>query len=173
MLQATCALFVVGTALISVYYWILAIFALTARTHAISSNSLNCPTFIILIPAHNEEQVLGKTLAALKKLDYPKDRHQVVVIADNCTDETARVARENGCICFERTDLRNRGKGQALSWAFDQLDSMIFDAIIVLDADCFIDPHALKVFGWYLDHGWMVLQSRNAASNPDDSSFEL
>jgi len=171
MLQATCALLVVGTALISVYYWILAIFALTARVHAISSNSLNCPTFIILIPAHNEEQVLDRTLAALKKLDYPQDRYQVVVIADNCTDETARVARENGCICFERTDLRNRGKGQALSWAFDQMESMIFDAIIVLDADCFIDPHALKVFGRYLDHGWMVLQSRNSASNPDDSSI--
>jgi len=171
MLQTACVLLVVGTVLVSGYYWILAIFALTARKRGIHPKSPDRPIFIILIPAHNEEQVLGKTLAALKKLDYPQDRYQVVVIADNCTDETARVARENGCICFERTDFRNRGKGQALAWAFAQLDSAIFDAILVLDADCFIDLHALTVFGWYLDHGWMVLQSRNAGSNPDDSSM--
>jgi cellulose synthase/poly-beta-1,6-N-acetylglucosamine synthase-like glycosyltransferase len=171
MLQATCALLIVGTALVSGYYWLLAVVGLTGRKQANSSNDPSQHTFIILIPAHNEEQNLGKTIAALKKLDYPRDRYQVVVIADNCTDDTARVARENGSLCFERNDLKNRGKGQALSWAFDRIGTMVFDAVIVLDADCFIDTHALKVFGRYLDQGWMVLQSRNAASNPDDSSI--
>ena len=169
-LLATCAFLVGGTALVVSYYWFLAVVSLTGRRQASPSNFVTHHTFIILIPAHNEEQVLGKTIAALKNLDYPQDRYRVVVIADNCTDETARIARESGSICFERTDSKNRGKGQALSWAFDRLASEIFDAVIVLDAECFIDLHALKVFGRYLDQGWMVMQSRVAASNPDDSS---
>ena len=169
LLQATCALLVVGTALVLGYYWILAAVGLTGREKTIPPNYGNRYTFIILIPAHNEEQVLGKTIAALKKLDYPQDRYRVIVIADNCTDGTARVAHESGFECFERADPRNRGKGQALSWAFDRLASEKFDAVIVLDADCLLDAHALKLFARYLDQGWMVLQPSFAASNPDDS----
>jgi 1,2-diacylglycerol 3-beta-glucosyltransferase len=170
-LLATCAFLAGGTALVVSYYWFLAVVTLTGRKQSNPPSFANPHTFLILIPAHNEEKVLGKTISALKDLDYPKELYRVVVVADNCTDETARIARESGSICLERTDLKNRGKGQALSWAFEQLASEIFDAVIVLDADCFIDLHALKVFGRYLDQGWMVLQSRNAASNPDDSSM--
>jgi len=171
MLQATCVLLIVGTGLVLAYYWVLAVFGIRGRKQAIPENCITSNTFIILIPAHNEEKVLGKTLAALRKLDYPQERYQVIVIADNCTDGTARIAREYGFECFERTDPKNKGKGQALSWAFDRLTSENFDAIIVLDADCLLDLHALKVFGGYLDQGWRVLQSSFATANPDESSM--
>jgi cellulose synthase/poly-beta-1,6-N-acetylglucosamine synthase-like glycosyltransferase len=171
LIQGTCVLLVAGTALVLSYYWILAVVGLTGRKQANPSPSGNHRTFLILIPAHNEERVLAKTIADLKGLDYPSDLYKVVVIADNCNDHTARIAREGGALCLERTDLKNQGKGQALSWGFSHLASEVFDAILVLDADCFIKPHALRVFGNYLDRGGMALQARNVASNPDDSSM--
>ncbi len=171
LLQATCAIFIAGAALSLAYCWVFAIFGLakqkqTQRTHVGKRH-----TFIILIPAHNEEVVLGNTIESLKKLDYPQDKYQVIVVADNCTDETARIAREHGAECLIRNDPRNKGKGQALSWAFEKVLEKHFDAVVILDADCQLDSNALRVFDSYLGAGWKVFQAKYSASNPDSSAM--
>ncbi len=72
------------------------------------------PRFVILLPAHNEELLLGAALNGLRHLDYPQDAVSVVVIADNCTDATARIARQSGALALERFDTERIGKGYAL-----------------------------------------------------------
>ena len=74
---------------------------------------------VVLIPAHDEELSLGATLASLAAQDAPPA--EIVVIADNCTDGTARIAREAGATVWERTDPQRRGKGYALAWAVERV----------------------------------------------------
>lgn len=79
------------------------------------------PRFTLLIPAHNEALLLGAALDTLQTLQYPRDRYTIVVIADNCTDATAQIARQHGAVALERHDTTRIGKGYALEWALEQL----------------------------------------------------
>src|SRR5436309_9892771 len=67
-------------------------------------------TFAILVPAHDEERVIARTLASLAGLEYPRDRFSVHVVADNCSDDTAAIARDRGTCVHERTDPHRPGK---------------------------------------------------------------
>ena len=67
--------------------------------------------FMAIIPAHNEEAVVGNLVESLKNQDYPKDLYDIYVIADNCTDNTAKIAREKGAIVYERFDSEKKTKG--------------------------------------------------------------
>ncbi|MGV3720445.1 MAG: glycosyltransferase family 2 protein [Actinomycetota bacterium] len=102
---------------------------------------------VVVIPAHNEEAVLGATLASLRDQDYPKERLEIVVVADNCTDETARLARDGGVTVLERTDPAKRGKGHALNWAVSLLlrrpDPA--DAYVIVDADTWVAPDFVRL----------------------------
>jgi cellulose synthase/poly-beta-1,6-N-acetylglucosamine synthase-like glycosyltransferase len=106
--------------------------------------------FVVLIPAHNEELLLGKVLKKLGEQDYPATHWEMVVIADNCEDGTAAIAREAGGRVFERHDLENRGKGQALNWLMTgalRAWERPYDAVVVLDADSVVNPDFL----WFMN----------------------
>jgi cellulose synthase/poly-beta-1,6-N-acetylglucosamine synthase-like glycosyltransferase len=92
------------------------------------------PRCVILIPAHDEETIIARTLSALAPQVGPGDR--VVVIADNCKDATAEIARSHGAEVLERTDHERRGKGFALAFGRDYLKANPPDIVVVLDADC-------------------------------------
>ena len=77
--------------------------------------------FLFLIPAHNEELLLPKTLASLSRLDYPAPLFEVHVVADNCSDGTADAARAQDAIVHERFDETERGKGYALQWLLAEI----------------------------------------------------
>ena len=64
--------------------------------------------FMMIIPAHNEESVIGNLIESLKKQDYPKELYDIYVIADNCTDKTAQIAKNLGAIVYERFDEKNK-----------------------------------------------------------------
>ena len=123
----------------------------------------------VVIPAHNEAQCISHTLQSCLALDYPIDRFQVVVIADNCQDETANIARSEGVRVIERFDINQKGKGYALAYAFSILLQEAFDAFLVVDADCTIDPQALTVLAPFLAHGFKTVQLNNGVANPDAS----
>ena len=128
-------------------------------------------TFAILIPAHNEQSDIGRLLASLAALDYPRERHTVCVIADNCTDQTAQIARAAGARVYEREDATKRGKGYALAWIFGQLagEGLTFDAYTVLDADSVVDPDFLRALARGLATGAPALQASNAVLNVSES----
>jgi cellulose synthase/poly-beta-1,6-N-acetylglucosamine synthase-like glycosyltransferase len=138
----------------------------------VPAGDLPASTFAILVPAHDEEMLIGDTLASLAHLDYPADRYTVHIIADNCTDRTAEIAGASGVYVHERTDTANRGKGYALAWAFGKLAQMPsrYDAYVVLDADTVVDPYLLQALAKGLARGGKALQSHNAVLNASDSA---
>ena len=99
---------------------------------------------LVLIPAHNEETTIGPCLDDVEALESQGRRPRIVVIADNCTDDTARVVAARGMEVLVREDPENRGKGEALAWALkhhDLLDET--DVVFMLDADDRPEAHAL------------------------------
>ncbi|MGH2507586.1 MAG: glycosyltransferase family 2 protein [Ktedonobacteraceae bacterium] len=128
--------------------------------------------FAILIPAHNEVPVLGTLLASLAALDYPADDYAIYVVADNCTDTTAELARASGRVSvYERFDQEKRGKGFALSWIWQQLaaDQLFYDAYIVLDADSVVEATFLQTMNRGIAQGARALQAHNTVLNVADS----
>src|SRR5713226_1806041 len=90
-----------------------------------------------LVPAHNEAQVIGRCFRSLLGQSYPRLSYRVIVIADNCRDQTAVEARAAGAEVMVRDEPTARGKGQALRWAMDRIlaGSTPPDALVVVDAD--------------------------------------
>ena len=108
----------------------------------VSETELRTVTIAVLIPAYNEASEIGITLANL----FPqlKKNDRLIVIADNCTDDTAAIAKEYGAIVIERTNLEERGKGYALDYGLRTLESDPPDIVIIIDADCSTDPNCLQ-----------------------------
>ncbi|MEN6450799.1 MAG: glycosyltransferase family 2 protein [Thermoguttaceae bacterium] len=155
---------------IAVYHWILMIVAACSQPSQAPAKSDPAHSFAIVIPAHDEEAMLAHTLDSCEALDYPESKRAVYVIADNCSDRTAALARARGAHCLVRSDPEHRGKGFALAWALPQIVDAGHDAVLVLDADCQIDSHALKAFDERLARGARVLQANDVVANPDASA---
>ena len=98
------------------------------------------PKLLFLVPAHDEALLIRACVRSLAELRYPADRYEAVVIADNCTDATARIARDAGAECLERHDPALRGKPHAIAWALDRLPWAGYDAVVIIDADSVVDP---------------------------------
>ena len=77
--------------------------------------------FRFVVPAHNESAGIAETVTSLLRVDYPKEQFDVLVVADNCSDDTAERARASGALVLERHDLEKRGKGYAPDHAFSRL----------------------------------------------------
>ena len=95
----------------------------------------------VLIPAHDESKGLVPTLTDVKQQLHLGDR--VLVVADNCTDDTAAIARTHGAEVIERHDSSRRGKGFALAFGISHLDSDPPDIVVMIDADCRLASHAI------------------------------
>ncbi|OVZ62381.1 glycosyl transferase family 2 [Pigmentiphaga sp. NML030171] len=126
--------------------------------------------FDILVPAHNEAAVIERTVASLLQIDWPADRMRVVVIADNCSDDTARLAAAAGATVIERRDDTLRGKGYALAHGIaHSAAGQWADAIAVVDADTVVSPNFLSAFAARIERGAQALQANYGVLNPDDS----
>ncbi|MEE9904511.1 MAG: glycosyltransferase [Chlorobium sp.] len=123
----------------------------------------------VLIPAHNEEEGIARTIRNVQACDYPANRLDIYVIADNCTDGTADAARNAGATVLERTDAVNRGKGQALDWFLKEHQPLYrgTDAITIIDADVAPDNGYLREISLSLSQpGIQTVQAYNGVSNP-------
>ena len=99
------------------------------------------PAVTVLIPAHNEHLVLAKTLHSIFPQLAENDR--LLVVADNCSDDTAKIAEAAGAEVIERFDPERRGKGYALDFGVRHLRSNPPDVVIVIDADCQVGEGAI------------------------------
>ncbi|MUH01197.1 glycosyltransferase [Scytonema sp. UIC 10036] len=102
---------------------------------------------VVLVPAHNEELVIGKTLEKLTPVLKKQDR--LVVVADNCTDATAKISRAAGATVIERHDSSRRGKGYALDYGLRFIESEPPDVVVLMDADCIAHPGAVEQLSQY------------------------
>jgi cellulose synthase/poly-beta-1,6-N-acetylglucosamine synthase-like glycosyltransferase len=127
-------------------------------------------TFTVLVPAHNEEHTLPAALRSLAVLDYPPELVRVCVVADNCTDRTAAVARAAGAECVVRTDPAHRGKGYALAFGLEHVLGAAPDVVLVLDADCELNADGLRALDATFAAGADVVQASVHARSADDGS---
>ena len=127
--------------------------------------------FMAIIPAHNEEAVVENLVASLQKQDYPRDAYDIYVIADNCTDNTAKIAKQAGAIVYERFDAMHKTKGAALKWFLAQKieEDAPYDAFCIFDADNIVDVNFLKNMNKKLCQGETVVQGYRDIKNPTDS----
>jgi cellulose synthase/poly-beta-1,6-N-acetylglucosamine synthase-like glycosyltransferase len=157
-----------GLAILVAYLLLLTVCAPFARRQTPPRAGPPGTRFLVLVPAHNEEKLLPTLLANLAALDYPAELYRVHVVADNCTDRTAEVARLAGAVVHERTDPDRRGKGYALNWLLDQLgqDLAADGAILVLDADSLVSANLLAVMDARLARGERAIQAYYAVRDP-------
>ncbi|MEG1656868.1 MAG: glycosyltransferase family 2 protein [Christensenellaceae bacterium] len=102
--------------------------------------------FAVIICARNEQNVIVQLIDSLQKQDYDKSLYHCFVVADNCTDDTAKVSKDSGATVFERFNIQKKGKGFALQWGIAKLLKEYkneFDAICVFDADNLAAPDFL------------------------------
>ncbi len=126
-------------------------------------------TIAVVIPAHNEALGITQTIDSIHSADFPASQLDIFVIADNCTDDTAGVARAAGATVVERSDTQNRGKGQALDWFFKTHKAHYgtMDAVAVIDADTLIHPRFFTEICQSLAHPEVqVVQGFYGVSNP-------
>lgn len=127
--------------------------------------------FMAIIPAHNEENVVAELVESLKKQDYPRELYDIYVIADNCTDNTAEVARNAGAIVYQRFDPEKKTKGYALNWFLKQKieEDAPYDAFCIFDADNIVDKNFIKNMNKKLCQGEDVVQGYRDIKNPTDN----
>ena len=157
------------TALFGAYQIVFSVFGLVYRPKRTGSAAQK--RFAVLVAAHNEESVIGPLLENLKHLDYPDDMYDIYVIADNCSDGTADIARRHGVHVAERTTDTDRGKGYAIRWMLERLyhSPQPCDAVVMFDADNLVSPNFLQVMNDRLMDGKRVIQGYLDSKNPFDS----
>ena len=131
----------------------------------------------IVIAARNEEMVIGNLIDSIHKQDYPKDLLTIFVVADNCTDKTAQIAREKGCICYERFDDTRKTKGFALEYLFDRIEEdygrLSFEGYFVFDADNLLKSDYISRMNDAFDSGEKMITSYRNIKNIDENWITL
>jgi cellulose synthase/poly-beta-1,6-N-acetylglucosamine synthase-like glycosyltransferase len=126
------------------------------------------PRVDVLIPAHDEESGIAATLASVCDQLRPGDR--VGVVADNCSDKTAEIARAAGAIVWERRDDVRRGKGFALEFGRERLSSECGDVAVIVDADCRLEPGTLDALAYEAAATGRPVQADYIMTCPTDPS---
>ncbi len=121
----------------------------------------------VLVPAHNEELTIATTLDRL--IPGLKSEDSLIVVADNCNDTTAEIARGKGATVIERHNLELRGKGYALDYGLKYLQKKPPDAVVIIDADCTVHPGAIEKLSEHAIATGKPVQGTYLMTTPTDS----
>ncbi len=135
---------------------------------------LNRPPHIkvaVVVPAHNEAAGIADTLRSVRTQLLQGDT--LLVVADNCTDDTAALSRSMGAISVERHDLSRKGKGYALDFGVRHLEGFPPDVVVFVDADCIVHPHALAELTAACVRTCRPVQALYLMRGPERSSLKL
>jgi cellulose synthase/poly-beta-1,6-N-acetylglucosamine synthase-like glycosyltransferase len=154
----------------TIYYFTLSFFGLFGKKKETKIYDER-KTFALIVCAHNEARVIGQLVENLKLLKYSPKLYDIFVVADNCTDDTAAVARQAGALVQERFSDEGKGKGFALEWMFHRLFAMDkkYDAVCIFDADNLVHPNFLKEMNSRLCQGEKIIQGYLDTKNPEDT----
>jgi cellulose synthase/poly-beta-1,6-N-acetylglucosamine synthase-like glycosyltransferase len=134
-------------------------------------NGSNLPRLLVLVPAHNEELLIGSCVRSLLAIRYPADRIEVCVLADNCSDATAERARAAGARCLERHDPARPGKPRAIAWGLTEVGLDRCDAVVIVDADTTVAPEFAIALAQAGPVNGKALQAYFDVANSEDSSL--
>lgn len=125
--------------------------------------------YAVLIPARNEESVIQNLIESIHKQDYPQELITIFVVADNCTDRTAEVARRCGAICYPRFNDAERTKGFALKYLFEQIQRdygiASFEGYFIFDADNLLKEDYISRMNDSFDAGEKIITSYRNTKN--------
>lgn len=125
--------------------------------------------YAVVIAARNESSVISHLIKSIKKQNYPSHLVDIYVVADNCTDNTAGVAKDAGARVFERFNRQHVGKGYALDYAFKNILNSpdLYDGYFVFDADNLLDENYISEMNKVFDKGYKVVTSYRNSKNYD------
>lgn len=133
----------------------------------------NLHKYAILIPARNEESVIRNLIDSIKRQDYPAELITIFVVADNCTDKTAEVARNLGAVCYERFNDRDKTKGFALQFLFENIEKdygiSSFDGYFIFDSDNLLNKDYISKMNNAFDSGLKIITSYRNTKNFDEN----
>ena len=137
--------------------------------------------FGVVIAARNESMVIGNLIRSIQNQTYPQKLVDIFVVADNCTDDTARIARQAGAVVYERSNTLQVGKGYALDFAFHNIardyGDSYYDAYLIFDADNLLDCHYIDEMNVVFNEGYQVItsyrNSKNYATNWITAGYSL
>jgi cellulose synthase/poly-beta-1,6-N-acetylglucosamine synthase-like glycosyltransferase len=154
---------------ITVYYFTLALIGIRRKPEKKDHPYVN--RFAVVVAAHNEEQVITPLIKNLKDMHYPPELFEIFVVADNCTDKTALLARKAGAHVYQRFNDKKRGKGYALEWLFARIFALNkkFDAVVIFDADNLVKKNFLAEMNNKLCEGEKIIQGYIDSKNPYDT----
>ena len=129
--------------------------------------------FAVLISARNEAAVIAQLIQSIKDQSYPSNLVDVFVMADNCTDNTADIARAAGAIVFERENKEQVGKGYALDCLYNKIMENYppneYDGFFVFDADNVLDEHYIEEMNKTFSQGYRIITSYRNSKNYDSN----
>ena len=127
--------------------------------------------FAVVVSARNESSVIGNLISSIRNQNYPQELVDIFIIADNCTDNTAEIARSAGAIVYERFNKEQVGKGYALDWMFNIIESEYadrnYEGYIIFDADNVLDPNYIAEMNKVFDNGYRIITSYRNSKNYD------
>ncbi len=137
--------------------------------------------YAVIISARNERAVIGGLLDSIHRQNYPSELVDIYVVADNCTDDTAAVARAHGAVVYERFNHVQIGKGYALNYLFRCIEERVgldtYDGFLVFDADNVLDENYIASMNDVFDQGYTVVtsyrNSKNYGSNWISAGYAL
>ena len=142
------------------------------------TDNIDRPKTTVLIPAHNEAEQIKEVLEVLQQQITARD--EVIVIADNCHDNTANLARSTGVTVLERENLSDRGKGYALDYAIEHIKDNPPEVLVILDGDCIIKADTIKnitckaiATGRPVQSTYLMEQPENPSLNDNVSMFSI
>ena len=151
------------------YQFFYAFYSLAKKPKEYRASKLH--SYAVIISARNESRVVGNLIESIKKQNYPEELVDIYVVADNCTDNTAQVAKDAGAIVYERSNMLQRGKGYALDYIFKIIqaseDCDKYDGYFVFDADNLLDPNYIAEMNKVFDNGFRVITSYRNSKNYD------
>lgn len=152
------------------YYLLISILALRTNRN-IDHETVKTRKFAVILSTYGKEQVLSRSLYSLSGLVYPKNKYDLIVIADSYTSSIVQVAEKMGAkIMVPPIDKRDENKNIILPWAFDRIlqGDESYDAVVIFDSDGLISGNYLEVMNYYLEQGSEVVQcSYNNLYNPE------
>ncbi|NLE27736.1 MAG: glycosyltransferase, partial [Clostridiaceae bacterium] len=127
----------------------------------------------VLISARNEETVIAQLIENIREQNYPSDLVTVFVVADNCSDNTAKVARDAGAVVYERLNEQQVGKGYALDFLLARINEDYprdaFDGFFIFDADNLLDENFISEMNKTFSQGYKIITSYRNSKNYDAS----
>lgn len=155
------------------FYQVIYVFISLFKKNRYEKTQYNQHKYAALICARNERLVIAQLIKSIQDQNYPRELIDIYVAADNCTDDTADIARGFGAQVMERNNKELIGKGYALNYLFKKIDESVgitaYDAYVVFDADNVLEPNYFEEMNKVFDNGYRVITSYRNSKNYDSN----